>query len=236
MTVRNYSSPERTLASSLSRGRAKAGMTTKLLWIMASLLVAACPARPQRGIEITPFVGRQANGGIDLSTATFNHIDVANGLSYGISGVYPLGDYTGLEFMWNHNKADTLVGLTGGGTASRVLRLSNNQYLGTFVIHLKSREQRFRPFVFLGMGVANLSPDRSDAGSITRFAWAFGGGAKYYLSKHIGVRFQLKTSPTYIASGSKGFWCDPFWGGCWNLGENTFLQELDVSGGLTFRF
>jgi len=211
-------------------------MRTNTLLVIAFMLIGAPAARSQKGIEITPFAGWQTNGGIDLSTATFNHIDVENGLNYGISGVYLLGDYTGVEFMWNHNKANTLLQFNTGGTAPRVLQLTTNQYLGDFVIHFTNREHKFRPFVLLGLGVSNLAPDRSDAGSITRFSWAFGGGAKYYLSKHIGVRIQLKTSPTYISSGSSAFWCDPFWGGCWNLGQSTFLQELDVSGGVTFRF
>lgn len=209
---------------------------TKILLAVTWIVVAAPAAWPQRGIEITPFVGWQINGGLDLSTPLFNRIDAKNGLSYGISGGYLLGEYTGVEFMWNHNKADTLAQFTGGGTAPRVLRLNTNQYLGDFVVHFSHRESRLRPFALLGLGVSNLGPDRSGVDSITRFAWAFGGGVKYNFSKHLGMRLQAKTSPTYVASGSKTFWCNPFWGGCWNIGENNFLQEFDVSAGITLRF
>jgi opacity protein-like surface antigen len=198
--------------------------------------MAAPPAWSQKGIEITPFVGRQINSGLDISTPVFNRIEVQNGLSYGISGVYLLGEYTGVEFMWNHNQANTVAQFIGGGTAPRVFDLHTNQYLGDFLVHFKNRESRFRPFLFFGLGVSNLAPGRSDAGSITRFAWAFGGGAKYNFSNHLGVRLQAKTSPTYLSSGGKSFWCDPVWGGCWTIGENNFLQELDVSAGITLRF
>lgn len=211
-------------------------LRTKILLSVAWIVVAAPAAWPQRGIEITPFVGRQINGGLDLSTPVFNRIDAQNGLSYGISGGYLLGEYTGVEFTWNHNKADTLAQFTGGGTAPRVLRLNTNQYLGYFVVHFSHRESRLRPFALLGLGVSNLGPDRSGVDSITRFAWAFGGGVKYNFSEHLGMRLQAKTSPTYVASGSKTFWCNPFWGGCWNIGENNFLQEFDVSAGITLRF
>jgi opacity protein-like surface antigen len=211
-------------------------MRTSLLLAMAWIVVAAPAAWSQKGIEITPFVGRQFNSGLDISTPVFNRIEVQNGLNYGISGAYLLGEYTGVEFMWNHNKANTLAQFTGGGTAPKVFELHTNQYLGALVVHLKSRERRFRPFLLFGLGVSNLAPNRSDAGSITRFAWAFGGGAKYNFSKHLGVRLQAKTSPTYVASGGKEFWCDPVWGGCWSIAENNFLQELDVSAGITLRF
>lgn len=205
----------------------------------ANLLVGVCilaapAAWAQKGIEITPFVGRQINSGLDISTPVFNHIEVQNGLSYGISGVYLLGEYTGVEFIWNHNKANTVA--TGGGTAPKVFELRTNQYLGDFLVYFKGRESRFRPFLSFGAGVSNLAPDRRGAGSITRFAWAFGGGAKYNFSKHFGVRLQAKTSPTYVSSSGKQFWCDPVWGGCWITGDSSFLQELDVSAGITFRF
>jgi opacity protein-like surface antigen len=211
-------------------------MRTNLLLAMAWIVIAAPAAWSQRGIEITPFVGRQLNSGLDISTPVFNRIEVQNGLNFGISGVYLLGEYTGVEFMWNHNKANTLAQFTGGGTSPKVFELHSNQYLGDFVVHFNNRERRLRPFLLLGLGVSNLAPDRSDAGSITRFAWVFGGGAKYNFSKHLGVRLQAKTSPIYVASGSKDFWCDPVWGGCWSIGENNFLQELDVSAGITLRF
>jgi hypothetical protein len=101
---------------------------------MVWIVMAAPAAWSQKGIEIAPFVVRQLNGGLDISTAVFNRIDAQNGMSYGISGVYLLGEYTGVEFMWNHNKADTRAQFTAGGTASKVLELHINQYLGDFVV------------------------------------------------------------------------------------------------------
>lgn len=210
-------------------------MRRNLLLAMVCFMVAP-PAWSQKGIEITPFVGWQINSGLDISTPVFNRIEVQNGLSYGISGVYLFGGYTGVEFMWNHNQANTVAQFIGGGTAPKVFQLHTNQYLGDFLVHFTKRESRFRPFLLIGLGVSNLAPGRSDAGSITRFAWAFGGGAKYNFTNHLGVRLQMKTSPTYLSSGGHSFWCDPVWGGCWTIGENNFLQELDFSAGITLRF
>jgi opacity protein-like surface antigen len=203
-----------------------------IVWIA----VVAPTVCAQRGIEVTPFFGGQANGGMDLSTRVFDRIEVRNGLNHGISAGYLLGNYGGVEFTWNHNKSDTVAQLTGAGVDQKVFELGTNQYLGNFVLHLKDRESRFRPFVLMGLGAAHLAPDRKGAGGITRFAWAFGGGVKYNFSKRIGVRFQAKTSPTYIASTTEGFWCDPYWGGCWAIGQTYFLQEFDATVGLTFRF
>jgi len=208
-----------------------------LLWtVIAWMVVAAPAARGQRGIEVTPFFGGQINGGVDLATARFNRLDVQNGLNYGVIAGYSIGNYTAVEFMWNHNQANTVAQPTGGGVDLRVFSLHTNQYLGDFVVHFKSGENRLRPFALVGAGVTNLAPDRSQVNSTTRFAWVFGGGIKYKLSKHLAVRLQAKWSPTYINTATTGIWCDPFWFGCWAKAESVFLKEFDGTAGLTFRF
>jgi opacity protein-like surface antigen len=210
--------------------------TNLLLAAIAWTVVGAPTARAQRGIEVTPFIGGQINGGLNLSTALYNRLDVQNGLNFGVSAGYLIGKYSGVEFIWNHNQADTVAQPIGGGANRKVFGLNTNQYLGDFVMHFKDRENRLRPFVLFGAGAANLAPDRSHVDSITRFAWVFGGGVKYSFSKHLGVRLQAKWSPTYINTTTEGVWCDPFWGGCWSKGDSVFLNEIDTTAGLTFRF
>ena len=51
-----------------------------------------------------------------------------------------------------------------------------------------------------------------------------------------GLRGQAKWSPTYITTSDAGYWCDPFWGGCWVVGNDHYLHEFDVSGGIILRF
>ena len=212
-------------------------MKTNLLWAAIVWTAVAAPtAWAQSGIEITPFVGGQFNGGLDLSTTLFRNIDVQNGMNYGFSAGYLLGKRGGVEFTWSHNHADTLVQPTSGGTGVKVFGLNTNEYLGYYVLHVNDREKRMRPFLLFGAGVTNLGPDRSGVGSITRFTWAFGGGVKYGLSKHLALRLQGKWSPVYINTITSGVWCDPFWAGCWSKGDTLFLHQLDGTAGLTFRF
>jgi opacity protein-like surface antigen len=212
-------------------------MKAKLLLVaIAWTAVAAPTAWAQRGIEVTPFIGGQINGGVDLSTTLYHSIDVQNGLNYGVSAGYLIREYTGVEFIWNHNQANATTQSVSGGAEHKLFVLNTNQYLGDFVIHFKNRESRLRPFALIGAGVTNLAPDRGHANSATRFAWVFGGGVKYSLSKHLGVRLQAKWSPTYINTTTAGVWCDPFWGGCWTKGDSVFLKEFDGTVGLMFRF
>jgi opacity protein-like surface antigen len=198
--------------------------------------VVAVPAVwAQKGIEFTPFIGGQLNSSLDLATGHYTRLDVQNGLNFGVSAGYLIGTHAGIEFMWNHNQADSLA-QSSGNPDLKIFNLHTNQYLGDFVLHFKDRDSRLRPFVLFGAGATNLAPDRSGVNSITRFAWVFGGGLKYNFNKHLAVRLQAKWSPTYINTTTEGIWCDPFWAGCWAKGDSVFLNEIDGTAGLTFRF
>ncbi|HXY48684.1 MAG TPA: porin family protein [Terriglobales bacterium] len=211
--------------------RLKRMVTSALAWV--TLWV---PFTRAQNFEVTGQVGGQINGGIDLSTPLFHRIDVGNGVNYGVTAGYLLGERSGVEFQWNRNQADTVAEPVGGGPNVKLFTLTTNQYMGHFVFHFADREHRLRPFVMFGLGATSLSPDVSSVNGVTRFAFALGGGAKYNLSPHFGLRAQAKWSPTYITTSDGGVWCDPIWGGCWVIGNDHFLNEFDISGGFTVRF
>ncbi len=125
----------------------------------------------------------------------------------------------------------------GGGSEIKVFTLNQNQYMGNFVFHFKSEESALRPFAFVGLGASSLSTNRSGVSGATRFAFAVGGGVKYNIARHFGLRGQLKYSTTYLTTtDTGGYWCDPFWGGCWASGNSHYLNEFDITGGIIFRF
>jgi hypothetical protein len=200
------------------------------------LLLPFALAQNAQNFEISGQVGGQVNGGLDLSTTFFHRLEVENGLSYGATLGYLLGDHYGVEFLWNRNQAHAIGEPRGGGANVKLFNLTTNQYMGNFLFHLTDREHKMRPFVMFGLGGTNLSPDHSRIPSITRFAFMLGGGVKYYMGPHFGLRGQAKWSPTYITTSDGGVWCDPIWGGCWTVGNSHYLHEFDASGGITLRF
>jgi opacity protein-like surface antigen len=209
---------------------------TVLLSALASLLFLTSAFGQQR-FEIGAYAGGQINGGVDLSTTLFHRIEVQNGVNYGITAGYLFGEHYGLEFQWNHNNAGTTAQPIAGGQSVKVFNLDTNQYMGNFLAHLTPQESKLRPFFLVGLGASALSTDRSGVAGSTRFSFAVGAGAKYNIAKHVGLRGQFRYSPTYLATTSTGgYWCDPFWGGCWVAGESHYLNQFDMSGGITFRF
>jgi len=190
-----------------------------------------------QNFEFTPHVGGQINGGLDTTTSLFQRFEVANGVNYGVSLGYLLGEHSGIEFLWNQNKADVRAQPFGSGLSSvKLFTMSQNQYLGNYLFHFTPREDKVRPYLLVGLGAAALDPQVHGVSGTTRFVYAIGGGAKYNVSSHFGLRGQVKWSPTYITSSNAGYWCDPFWGGCWLVSNNHYLHELDFTGGITFRF
>ena len=198
------------------------------VWLAMTATVAV-----GQNVEVTPFVGGQINGGLDVNSAFFHRLEVQNGLNYGATLGYLLGDHAGIEFMWNHNQASTLAQPVVG-PSTKIFNLRSNQYLGDILYHFADRQTPLRPFFMFGLGATNLSPDNGASG-ITRFAWSLGGGVKYNFSPRFGARLQGKWSPTYITTTSGGIWCDPVFG-CWPVGNDHFLHEFDFTGGVTFRF
>lgn len=205
-----------------------------------SLSISACfvllTTAFAQNFEVGANVGGQINGGLDLSTTLFHRIEVGNSVNYGVTVGYLLGEYYGLEFQWNKNNAETRAQPIGGGSSIKVFNLNQNQYMGNFLLHFTDREAKLRPFVFFGLGANSLDPDRSGVRGTTRFALSLGAGGKYDIGRHFGLRTQFKWSPTYITTTNGGYWCDPFWGGCWTVGNSHYLHEFDITGGFTLRF
>jgi len=206
------------------------------IYQLLAILTLMVPAALCQNFEVTGQVGGQFNGGLDLHDSLFHRIDVQNGVNYGVTAGYLFGEHMGLEFQWNRNKSGTTGQPIGGGNSIKLFDLTSNQYMGNFLFHLADKETKMRPFAFFGLGANALSPDASGVRGATRFVFSLGGGAKYNMSEHWGLRGQFKWSPTYITTTDGGIWCDPFFGGCWVIGNDHYLHEFDVSGGVTFRF
>jgi opacity protein-like surface antigen len=211
-------------------------MKKRLVAITACTTLAFLTSAFAQNFEFTAHVGGQINGGLDLATSLFHRFEVANGVNYGVAAGYLLGEHAGVEFMWNQNKADVRAQPFGGFSSIKLFTMTQNQYLGNFLFHFTPREDKLRPFLLAGLGATALDPDVHGVSGTTRFVYALGAGAKYNVSNHFGLRGQFKWSPTYITSTNSGYWCDPFWGGCWVIGNSHYLHELDITGGITFRF
>src|SRR5215472_18342123 len=127
-------------------------MKIKLIAMTACATLVLLGSAFAQNFELTPHVGGQINGGLDLTTSLFHRFEVANGVNYGVSLGYLLGEHSEVEFLWNQNKADVRAQPFGGFSSIKLFTMTQNQYLGNFLFHLTSREEKMRPFLMFGLG------------------------------------------------------------------------------------
>ena len=211
-------------------------MSAKITFFSIAALLLFVASASAQNVEVTAYVGGQINGGYNFSTSLFHRLEVGNSVNYGIIAGYLLGEHGSVEFQWNRSSSDTRAQPIGPGPSVFLFSLTQNEYMGNYLFHFTDREAHMRPFLLFGLGASTLNPDVHGVGGSTRFTFSLGGGAKYNLSKHFGLRGQMKWSPTYLTTTNGGYWCDPFWGGCWLVGNNHYLHEFDITGGITARF
>ncbi len=213
---------------------------TLLLLGLISLGLAAS-AKAQGRFEVTPFVGYETSGSYPISIFSntggndvpVNRLRVNDGISYGLFADYNVTENFQAEFFWNRNPSSYSVqnALTGEYTKAYNVTVDQYQFGGLYM--LLNSEHRFRPYVAASLGFTH---DDNNGGSANRteFAYSLGGGVKYYLSRHIGLRGDLRYLPTY-GSSSYGTYCDPFYG-CYSAKQNNYLNRGAFTGGIIFHF
>src|SRR5215469_10286451 len=147
-------------------------MKTKSIAMTACATLALLSSAFAQNFEFTPHVGGQINGGLDLTTGLFHRFEVANGINYGISLGYLLGEHYGIEFAWNRNKADVRAQPFNGFSSVKLFTMTQDQYLGNFLSHLTPREDKLRPYLMFGLGPNALDPDVHGVSGATRFFYA----------------------------------------------------------------
>jgi opacity protein-like surface antigen len=188
----------------------------------------------QTRFELQPFVGYKFGGGTDVgpNALGLNRINIDSSIAYGVTATFNPSEHTGVEFLWNHQPTNASGSLLGGGTYPIKIGTTLDQFHGNFLYSFAGHESRVEPFVLVGLGATDMHGAGS---STTKFSWAIGGGVKYFVSRHIGLRLQARYAPTYLYSTSGGVWCN-WWGYCWVIPNDHFLNQGDVTGGVILRF
>jgi len=210
------------------------GLVTKLVFAFAMALAWAHPAFSQTRLEIQPFAGYKFGGGADVggNALGINRINIDSSVAYGVTATFNPSEHTGIEFLWNRQPTNASGSLSGGGTYPQKIGVTLDQFHGNFLYSFTGHQSTVEPFVLFGLGATDMHGGGS---STTKFSWAVGGGVKVFASRHVGFRFQARYAPTYLYSTNGGVWCN-WWGYCWVVPNDHFLNQGDVTGGVIFRF
>ncbi len=218
--------------------------------IRMSLLLVACAVssanaqwsstQPHRNFEITPFGGSRFGGVINTSSGGSSVIDeftIKSTWDYGaIADIDLLPDsLPGLqaEFMWSQEPTTLGAHDSLTGVISPVGKLELNNYQWGVDYNLGSRYSKLQPFVVGGMGFTHFS----SAGALpfdNKLSFNLGGGVKYFVVRHAGVRFDVRWVPSRTTSQVETFF-DPFFG-FFQANVNNYAEQFQANLGLIFRF
>ena len=191
-----------------------------------------------RNIEITPFGGSRFGGVIDLNpspTNPYDYLTIKSTWDYGVMGDVDIYPNVQAEFMWNrqptefgaHNFVNGVVLPAGDATL--------DMYQWSFLVALRAPEAKVVPYMVAGLGFTHYSADQVTLGFSNGFAYNIGGGVKYFFAKHVGLRLDVRYSPSRTTH-STGTVCDPYIGYCYPATFANHARQGQANLGLVFRF
>jgi opacity protein-like surface antigen len=213
--------------------------------IVAALVLTAGPAMAQGKVEVSGIFGWTFSDGVTGDSVTapdgnkYNAVDLKDSMNWGLMFGVMANPNVEIGFMFNQQQS----ALRLEGTKVRDLGdMSINSYHGYFGYNFGDADAKLRPYILGGIGATNYGAvNYTDAAGkpgstsgATQFSTTWGAGVKFYPSAHVGLRFGMRWTPTYIKSDPGGYWCG-YWG-CYVTSSAQYANQFDFSGGVTIRF
>ncbi len=178
-------------------------------------------------LEITPIIGYTFGGSFE---EVYDDIDleIDESESYGII-IGITNDYDAqFEFLFSHQP--TVLKIDEGPFAGDPLFDLDIQYFHIGGTYAPNRDN-LNFYVSGGFGLTHMNPDIGN--SETKFSLSLGAGIKFFLTDHIGLRFEGRGFGTYY-NGSSAIFCDN--GNCTIHVTGDMLWQFTVFSGLIVRF
>jgi hypothetical protein len=193
--------------------------------LAASLMLAAAPAFSQH-TEISVLGGYTTAGDIEMKAPQFQELAIAGSFTVGLQAARFFDARVGVEGSWIRQHSG--LSFTTRTSRGELFDVHADQLQASFVYQLGSDEARLQPFVSAGLGATLFSAP--EAGTEAKLAPVVAAGLKWYpTAGNVGARILARYVPTHLDDSESDF-CDPF-GFC-----QSWLQQLQLLGGVTFRF
>ncbi len=191
----------------------------------------AAEEKPSR-FELTPFAGYQFGGEFELEGSD-TELELDEAQSFGL--IFNMDIDADRQYEFYYSRQETELDNKGLFLNEPVLDL-DVEYLhvgGTVAFAGDS----VRPYVVGTIGLSRFDPQGSGLDSETFFSFSFGGGAKFFADKRVGLRLEGRFFATLIDSDSEIF--------CRSGADTNFcavkvdgdlLLQWQAMAGLVFRF
>ena len=221
-------------------------MIRRLTFMVAvAALVGSAAWAQEKRVELSGNIGYTLSDGVSGSSTTvngedFTRIDPKDSVNYG--GRIGFNVTPNVEVGGLFSLQSTTLQLGGVVTADIGDEKIYN-YHGYVAYNFGDGDAKVRPYVLGGLGATQFGGvtlrigDRSDTvGGNTKFSTTWALGVKMMPSPSFGIRLEARWTPTYIKSDAGGWWCDPYWGYCYVVGNAQYANQFDFGGGIVLRF
>jgi Outer membrane protein beta-barrel domain len=215
-------------------------MKIRTMWFVAPVLFlfTAISVHAQARFELDPFVGYETSASYPVNGSTsvgsspiIDRLRVNDSLAFGTFIDYSLTENFQPEFMWNRNNTSYSAHdiLTDSYMSAYHSVIDQYQFGGLYMF--RNSEVKLRPYVAASLGFTH-DENGSGTPNRTEFSYSLGGGVKYYVSRHIGLRGDIRYLPTY-GSSSNELYC---YFGCYYANVSHYLNRASFTGGIIFKF
>jgi opacity protein-like surface antigen len=226
------------------RGKGQIMLRKSTLLTALAVLLSAAPAFSQdTRFEAGAFFGwtfadgADGNGVLAQDGNFYNRIDPKDSIKWGLNFGYLATEQAEVGFQFSRQNSK----LTVGGTNTRdVGDMGILNYHGYVSYNFGEADTKVRPYVLIGAGATHfpsvpIPATQFQTPSNTKFSTTWGTGVKFHLSPKFGLRVGAQWTPVYLKSDANGWWCDP-WYGCYVVGDAQYSNQLDILGGVVFKF
>lgn len=205
--------------------------------LTASLLLLAAADASSQTVEITPVVGYRFGGSFTAGNSTgpqgnFGTYEIEDAASFGVHLGLRVSRDGEIEALYSRQNTRLSTGGLFTGTPVLDLALESWHAGGNYLF--KEEDARVRPYIGMGLGMTRLLPGPAGLSDETRFSASFAAGAKVWLGRHVGLRFEVRGFFTFLGN-SRQTSCQTAQG-CLIHAEGDVISQADASAGLVLRF
>jgi opacity protein-like surface antigen len=196
-----------------------------MLWILAVVPGVASASN----YEITPIFG-YTFGGEFQDSVTGTTLDVKDNPNYGI--ILDINTTPDAQIELYYSVQPTQLKADNG------LFTGNPQFdLDIHYIHLGGTygvgTEKLKPYVVASVGATYMDPKGTGHNSETRFSMSLGGGVKYFLTEHIGLRLEGRGFGTVFGDSAAAFCAN---GACAIALKGDLFLQFIVNAGVIIAF
>ena len=215
-----------------------------LFFVICLVVGSGFVSAQDKKFELYGQLGFTLSEGIDVNSEEGDELGVdrlspKSAFSYGLGGDYFLNENFTIGFNFSQEKS-VLRANVADLQGVDISNMNVNNFHGLVTYNFGEEDDKMRPFVFVGLGATNYSPDTINGYKVegaTKFSTTWGAGVKYFFKNDIGFKGGVRWTPTRINTESGGLFCSTYWPwDCWTAEHSNFSHQFEFSFGVVGRF